>query len=109
MLKGVSPGMFTGELETNNPSPPFCRTYMPCGAEGLIDVVRVGVADLRLAVGSHPHLQKVAKRAVAGLSADEGLDAAMVDKVLAREDRRGEGRSGSVSIQRLHHPQTPIA
>ena len=30
-LKGVSPGMFTGELATNNPSPPFCRTYMPCG------------------------------------------------------------------------------
>ena len=32
-LKGASPGMFTGELATNSPLPPFCRTNMPCGAE----------------------------------------------------------------------------
>src|SRR5262249_62079521 len=32
-----------------------------------------------------------------------------MDKMLTRQDWRGKGRRGSVSVQCLHHPQAPVA
>src|SRR5205823_15044056 len=46
---------------------------------------------------------------VAVLTADEGVHAAAMDKVLTRQDWRGKGWSGSVPVQGLHHPQAPVA
>src|SRR5205823_1602203 len=73
------------------------------------NIIRVGVTDFRLTIWAHPHLQKIAEGAVAVLTANEGEHAAAMDKVLTRQDWRGKGWSGSVPVQCLHHPQTPVA
>src|SRR2546425_834199 len=71
-------------------------------AEGLIDIVRVSVTNLSLAKGSNPHLEKVAQGAVAALSADEGVHTAAMQKVLARQDRRGIAGDGDDEAARHH-------
>src|SRR5438552_4818102 len=74
-----------------------------------VNIIRVGVSDFRLTVCTHPQLQKIAERAVAVLTANECKHAAAMDKVLAGQDWRGKGWSGSVPVQCLHHPQAPVA
>src|SRR5205085_8942351 len=62
----------------------------PVRRERLVDVVRVGVGELRLAGRADAQLEEVAERPVAALAAEDGLDAAAVDRMLARELRRRE-------------------
>src|SRR5439155_15301194 len=60
----------------------------PMWRERFVGVVGIGERDLRLAAAADAELEEVAKRAVAALPAEHGLDRAPVDVVLAGEDRR---------------------
>src|SRR5439155_15031392 len=77
--------------------------------KGFVNIIRIGVTDFRFTIWTHPHLLKIAEGAVSVLTANEGVHAAAVDKVLTRQDWRGKGWSGSVPVQCLHHPQAPVA
>src|SRR6185436_11189891 len=66
--------------------------------EGLVDVVRVRIGNARFALRSEADLNKIAEGAIAGLPADEGIHAAAVIEMLARLDRRREGRAGGMPI-----------
>src|SRR4029077_6366369 len=77
--------------------------------KAFVNIIRVGVTNFRLAIWTHPQLQKITEGAVAVLTANESVHAAAMDKVLTRQDWRGKGWSGSVPVQCLHHPQGPVA
>ena len=77
--------------------------------ERLVGVVRVGIGDLRLAPAADAQLEEVAERTIAALSADQSLDGALVDVVLARKDRRRERRRRRMSVQGLRQVQAPDA
>src|SRR5438876_6180084 len=81
----------------------------PMRGKWFVKIIRVGVSDFRLTVWTNPQLQKIAQRAVAVLTANEGVHAAAMDKMLTRQHWRGKCWTGSVSIQCLHHPQAPVA
>src|SRR5882724_1834777 len=77
--------------------------------KAFVNIIRVGVTDFRLTIWAHSQLQKISEGAVAVLTANEGVHAATMDKVLTRQDWSRKDWSGSVPVQCLHHPQAPIA
>src|SRR2546430_16165591 len=74
-----------------------------------LNIVRFRVTNFRLTIWTHSQLKKIAEGAVAVMTANEGVHAAVMDKVFTRQDWRGKAWSGSVPVQRLHHPQAPVA
>src|SRR5207244_1059670 len=77
--------------------------------KGFVNIIRVGVTDFRLTIWTHSQLQKIAKGAVAVLTANERIHAAAMDKVFTRQDWRGKAWSRGVPVQCLHYPQAPVA
>src|SRR5207237_10330911 len=73
-----------------------------------IDVVRIGVTNVRFALRSHPQLQEIAEGAVAVLPADQGLDAAAMNEMLARLDRRSKRGRRRMRGGRDCVPHAPI-
>src|SRR2546423_2666538 len=77
--------------------------------ERLIEVVRVRIRNARFALRSKANLNKITEGAIAGLAADQRIHTAAMNEVLARLERGSEGGASGVTIQGLHHPQTPVA
>jgi hypothetical protein len=76
--------------------------------EHLVDVVRVGVRELRLALPADPQLEEVAEGAIAALASEQRLNRALVDVVLARETRGREGHTAErVAVLGLRHVEAP--
>src|SRR2546430_15221800 len=70
--------------------------------------VRVGERDIRLTLAADAQLQEVPERAVARLSTHEGLDAAAMDEVLARQDRWRPGGVRTREIHGLDQEEAPV-